>query len=205
MKFISESKRYKKLLKKKRLKVKSELINKLSVLETSKEFWRIIEQLKENDSNPADNITVNEWKEHFEALYTTPIIDSCLELEITRLESVPHCNTQLNKPFTISEVKKSLKKLTNNKATSCDLVLNEMLKYGAPIVVPAVCKLFNAVLDSGIFPEVWNITYQVPVFKAGNPADCNTIVELQLVVVLEKSTRIYCRPVFWRMSRKTEK
>lgn len=40
-------------------------------------------------------------------------------------------------------------------------------------ILPSLCKLFNIILDTGIFPEQWNVTYQVPVFKAGDPTDCN--------------------------------
>lgn len=79
----------------------------------------------------------------------------------------------MNNPFTIREVKKSLKQLKNNKAGSCNLVINEMLKYGAPNILPALCKRVNIILDQRFIPDTWNITYQVPVFKAGDPGDCN--------------------------------
>lgn len=79
----------------------------------------------------------------------------------------------MNKPFTISEIKKQVKHLKNNKATSCDLVMNEMLKHGATIILPAMCKVFNLILDNGVFPTQWNTTYQVPVFKSGDCTNCN--------------------------------
>ncbi len=48
-----------------------------------------------------------------------------------------------------------------------------MLKHGAFILLPSICKLFNLILDSGKFPSAWNIIYQVPIFKSGDPTDCN--------------------------------
>ena len=51
--------------------------------------------------------------------------------------------------------------------------MNEMFKYGSTIIVPAVCKIFNLILNSGSFPEEWNITYQVPLYKSGDPKNCN--------------------------------
>jgi hypothetical protein len=48
-----------------------------------------------------------------------------------------------------------------------------MIKKGAFILLPAFCKLFNLILDSGIYPTEWNMTYQVPIFKSGDCLDCN--------------------------------
>ena len=48
-----------------------------------------------------------------------------------------------------------------------------MLKSGADILLPIICKLFNLILDSGVFPKNWNETYQVPIYKSGDYLDCN--------------------------------
>lgn len=47
-----------------------------------------------------------------------------------------------------------------------------MFKCASSILLPAICKLFNFVLDSGIFPHEWNVTYQVPLYKTGDPMNC---------------------------------
>ena len=79
----------------------------------------------------------------------------------------------LNKPITISEVKSIIKQLKNRKSHGDDLVINEMLKFGVNILVPALTKLFNLVLESGIFPCDWNTSFQVPLYKKGDPLKCD--------------------------------
>ncbi len=173
-KFIFNSKKYKKMLKKKEKSVRSTLINNLCTLQSQnpKQFWKIVDQLKTKSSNPVEDIKPEEWLGHFKTLYTSTM-DSSLDNDIKQREGSTHESEQLNKAFTIGEVKKHIKKLKNNKATGSDLVMNEMLKCGSPILLPATCKLFNFILDSGIFPEEWNTTFQVPLYKAGDPMNCN--------------------------------
>ena len=53
------------------------------------------------------------------------------------------------------------------------MVINEMLKFGPNILVPAITKLFNLVLKSGNFPSAWNTNFQVPLFKKGDLLSCD--------------------------------
>lgn len=172
-KFLSTSKKYKKMLKQKERSVRGKMVDDLCSLQSKnpKQFWKIIDQLKTNTSNPVEDINSEDWIKHFQSLYNTtsdPSLDEDIQL---REESTPK-HEQLNKAFSISEIKKHIKKLKNNKAAGPDLIRNEMLKCASPILLPAICKLFNYVLDSGIFPDEWNITYQVPLYKAGDPTVC---------------------------------
>ena len=52
-------------------------------------------------------------------------------------------------------------------------MINKMLKFGVNILVPALTKLFNLVLESGISPCDWNTSYQVPLYKKGDPLKCD--------------------------------
>jgi hypothetical protein len=48
--------------------------------------------------------------------------------------------------------------LKNNKASSFDQILNEMLKFGQTYIIDPLCKLFNNILSTGKFPVVWVVT-----------------------------------------------
>ncbi len=58
------------------------------------------------------------------------------------------------------------------KSFSEDLILNEMLRSGLGFILPSVTKLFN-ILNSQTFPDLWNIAYQVPLFKGGDVYNTN--------------------------------
>ena len=66
----------------------------------------------------------------------------------------------LNMPFCIDEIEKAIKSLKNNKASSpFDCILNEYLKNANVAIVPVICSLFNVILNSGVFPDVWSKAY----------------------------------------------
>jgi hypothetical protein len=50
---------------------------------------------------------------------------------------------------------KEISSLKNNKASSFDSILNEMLKYSQSYILKCLHKLFNSVLTTGIFPKSW--------------------------------------------------
>ena len=47
-------------------------------------------------------------------------------------------------------------------------------------------KLFNGILISGLFPELWSTAVMVPVFKRGDPSDPNNFRGISLVSCLAK-------------------
>ena len=71
----------------------------------------------------------------------------------------------LNKPFTLDELSKGIKSLKNNKATGPDQIYNEEIKATFEIMKNFYLKLFNGILDSGIFPDSWAEGLIVPIYK----------------------------------------
>ena len=63
------------------------------------------------------------------------------------------CN--LDYELTEKEILAACQKLKNNKASSYDLIRNEMLKSAIPFMCKPVMQAFNIVLNSGIFPKSW--------------------------------------------------
>ena len=73
---------YKKLVKHKEHTFRENLLNKISLLESSnpKTFWEMVKKLRSSKtSNPADNIDPHEWHEWFKNLNSTPITSSDVE------------------------------------------------------------------------------------------------------------------------------
>ncbi len=48
-----------------------------------------------------------------------------------------------------------------------------MLRSGLGFILPSVTKVFNIILNSQTFPDLWNIAYQVPLFKGGDVYNTN--------------------------------
>ena len=64
-------------------------------------------------------------------------------------------------------------KLKTGKAAGNDSLSNEMIKSSVSIIGPVLQILFNKVLNSGIFPQLWSVGYISTVFKAGDVGDPN--------------------------------
>ena len=157
-KCIACSRQYKKLLKKREKESQEQILKHLCTLESKnpKHFCNLVNKLK--CSAQSEEVHPDQWVKHFDKLYIGAP-DTSLDIDIDDLENSSEHNEILSKPFTIGEIKKCIKLLKNNKASASDLILNKMIKKGAFILLPAFCKLFNLILESGKYPSSWNITY----------------------------------------------
>ena len=73
---------------------------------------------------------------------------------------------ELDKPFTENEIETCIKGLNRNKSPGVDNILNEYILEWKTIL----CKLFNVILCTIRFPELWVKSVIVPLFKKG-PVD----------------------------------
>ena len=177
--YLNKCRKYKKLLKQKQRCFRDNLVGRLVNMANTNpsEFWRILDTLKNFNNSKishSNNIEPDEWFQHLKTL-ASKTIESNEERkgildELSNLENSTHNDYQeiLNKTITISEVKSIIKQLKNRKSRGDDLVINKMLKFGVNRLVPALTKLFNLVLESGIFPCDWNTSFQVPLYRPSN-------------------------------------
>lgn len=54
------------------------------------------------------------------------------------------------------------------------------------MLLPGIAKLFNLVLETSCFPHMWNTTFQVPLYKSGDPLDCNNYRGISITSCLGK-------------------
>ena len=88
-------------------------------------------------------------------------------------ENIESYKTELDLPFTKTELLKGLKGQKNNKASSFDQISNEMLKVGGVIIVEPLLKLFNSFLSTSVYPSVWKYDILHPIHKSGEKNDPN--------------------------------
>ncbi len=194
-KYLAICKQYKRLLKKKQAGHKDKLVKHLvEMADTNpKCFWETLDTLKRfgtENANSSESIPTSTWLEHFKKLgIKTDVSEDPIlinELRQREVTGTKEYDAYLNHPITIKEIKSSIKILKNNKASSSDLVINEMLKYGAEVLLPGMAKLFNLVMDTSCFPTQWNTTFQVPLFKSGDPLNCNNYRGISIASCLGK-------------------
>lgn len=92
----------------------------------------------------------------------------------------------LNVPITCEEIQKAAKSLKSNKATGLDCLLNEYFIESIDILCSHIGDIFNAILESGFFPDKWTEGVIVPVLKKGDPKLVNNYRGITLVSCLSK-------------------
>lgn len=175
---------YKKCIRKNKKQTKDTLVQKLCDVEhqNPKLFWETIKKLTKTDSSKykdADLLDSDIFSEHFNKISDDIPNDNCEGCRNNDMDnSIQHlfetCNTPLDYPISIREIKEVIFKLKNGKAVSCDKVSNEMIKYSADFMLPALVKLFNYILQTSVVPDSWKLGYITPIFKKkGDKLDPN--------------------------------
>ena len=77
----------------------------------------------------------------------------------------------LNEPISIDELNMCIKGLKNGKASSIDLISNEILKNLNPDINKLILNMFNHCFDSGTYP--WNSSIITPIHKKGDIRDAD--------------------------------
>ena len=162
--FFKYSKDCKKLIKKKKRLYKNELFDKLLNLrdEDPKEYWKLLKLLKYEDSNKQVEIQAGfpEMIKHFKNQGQSYDFDS--DFKFTVEDNLKNDTNHLpfnditDAPFTISEINKCVKKLKTGKSAGPDQITNEIIKFSGVATNKAITKLFNLVLDSGLYPDNWS-------------------------------------------------
>ncbi len=68
-------------------------------------------------------------------------------------------------------------------------------------ILPALTKLFNLILNAQYFPNVWNIAYQIPLFKDG---DCSALNNVRCISITSCLGMIFNKAMNNRLQNKIE-
>ncbi|KAL9977170.1 hypothetical protein ACROYT_G014548 [Oculina patagonica] len=174
--FFDVKKTFKKMVKSKKRLFKEALLQKIANFESNnpKEYWEMVNDLRQQSAQQTtDAVNADEWLDYFKKL-SSPTITSKSEFEklvdfnVSRIADFGKVNDPiLDDEISLEEIHKASVKLKTGKAAGNDSISNEMIKSSIFILGPALKILFNKVLNSGIFPQLWSVGYISPVFKAG--------------------------------------
>ena len=80
--------------------------------------------------------------------------------------NIDECRSDLDLPFTRSELLATISRLKNNKAISFDRVSNEMIKTSKLVITNQLLALFNTILSTSIYPSAWKNNILTPLHKS---------------------------------------
>lgn len=188
---------YRKLLKKKEVKFRENVVNKMSDLHSSNpaEYWKLYRRLESEDCarRGGNEISGATWLNHFKAALNEGFPDKDEQFlkmagDLVEREGDSIFN-ELCYNISDHEIRLMLARLKKQKAPSEDLIVNEMLLAGGDNFVPMLNKLFNQVLLSTSFPTIWTSSIIAPVHKKGDTGDPNNY---RAVVVGSCLGKLFC-------------
>jgi hypothetical protein len=94
------------------------------------------------------------------------------------------------------EVEISIAKLKKYKSPGSDQISAELIQAGGEILLSAIHKLINSVLNMEELPDQWKESIIVPIHKKGDKTDCNNYRGISL---LSTSYKIVSNILFSRL------
>lgn len=179
---INKSRKYKQEMKRVHRKQKSNMVKKLRETKTKDPtaYWKIIKGKKKTKDIP---VTLLNFYQHFQEISNEDYGEERI-MHDNDNEGIP---SQLNDPITSHEIMKCIRKLKNKKSAGVDYVLNEYIKTTKDVLCPLYEKLFNKILDTGVFPNEWLVGIIIPLYKnKGNTDDCNNYRGITLLSCMGK-------------------
>ena len=76
--------------------------------------------------------------------------------------------------------------MKNNKASGHDSISNEMSKFADPIILPFLTILFNEIIETKEYPDVWSIAIVTPALKSGEVNNPNNYRGITITSCLNK-------------------
>jgi exonuclease III len=93
---------------------------------------------------------------------------------------------ELDKQIDADEICRAIHGLKTCKSHAEDCILNEYLIEFKDMLLPRLCRLFNCILDTGLFPTSWSSATIVPILKKGDASNPNYYRGISIVSNLGK-------------------
>ena len=174
----------KKLVKKDRLKLIEDEIDKLSNLPPHKLYYATIKKLKAKARNISwgikskDDIVLTSkedilerWAEFYEELYSDDSISP--QIDDSREDPIP--------PILLSEIEHAISNLKNGKSPGLDNIYSEYIKAGGRPLLLVLHRLFNLILTTGTIPQAFKTALIVVLYKKGSRLDCGNYRPISLL------------------------
>uniref|UniRef100_A0A8D8WWM8 Craniofacial development protein 2 n=1 Tax=Cacopsylla melanoneura TaxID=428564 RepID=A0A8D8WWM8_9HEMI len=182
----------KKLLKKKKkeaLKKKIKEIDQLSRENEQRKFYAAVNRMTKKfqpkinacrntngDIITDEEVVLKRWEQHFKELLNEEQSEPTSRTNEQILE-----DDNVNIP-TISEIRKSIMKMKNNRAPGDDNITAELLKYGGDAVETMMLEIISTIWEKEKMPENWTTGVLCPILKkGGDKTNCNNYRGIMLL------------------------
>lgn len=148
-----------------------------------KEWWRLVNSMRQKPLNYRCNITTEVFSQYFVALFSPEILPNSMAY------AEPHVTIDpLDRPFTILELKEVLQDFKDNREPGLDRIPYEFYKNAPLEFLLKVLEILNEIFESGITPKSFHRQITKPIHKKG---DVNTASNYRGLAFLDSLYKIY--------------
>merc|ERR1712105_380694 len=76
--------------------------------------------------------------------------------------------------------------MKNTSSAGHDEFSSKFIKLSLPLLVPALGKIFNLALSSGVYPDELKIAKVIPIFRKGSPTSINNYRPISILSSINK-------------------
>ena len=102
----------------------------------------------------------------------------------------------------VTEIINTVRNLKNSNSTGHDEISTKFIKLSLPILAPALVKIFNLSLSSGIYPDRLKIAKVIPIFKKGSHTSLNNY---RPISILSSINKIFEKIIYSRLTKYIDK
>ena len=136
-----------------------------------RKFWKYINSSKNNKKHINSNVSESDFVKYFSTLFQNQTSNE----NYNDTDNESNINIEsLDRPFTVEEIIKTISTMKRNKSAGNDTVLPDFFIDSKHFIAPYLCKIYNKIYESGVYPEQWTKSIIVPIYKKGdrtNPAN----------------------------------
>ena len=85
-----------------------------------------------------------------------------------------------------NEIKDAICNLKNSNSSGYDEITTKFVKLSSPILIPALEKILNLSLSSGIYPSNLKTAKVIPIYKKGDSKSINNYRPISILSTLNK-------------------
>ena len=84
------------------------------------------------------------------------------------------------------EIKEAISNLKNSNSSSHDEITSKFVKISSPLLIPALEKVFNLSITSGIYPSNLKVSKVIPIYKKGDSKSINNYRPISILSTINK-------------------
>ena len=85
-----------------------------------------------------------------------------------------------------TEIKEAISNLKNSNSSSHDEITSKFVKISSPLLIPALEKIFNLSIISGIYPSNLKVAKVIPIYKKGDSKSINNYRPISILSTINK-------------------